>query len=84
MPTVAKFLESLDRDKKVRDRRLEEAQKQPQAGDAVPHKEIETKDKALRTVTDPTTETEVQIDDVNKEFMQHAKDPMVHNIKCTV
>ena len=81
---MAKFLESLDRDKKGRDQRLEEAQKQPQAGDAVPHREIKTKDKALRTVTDPTTKTEVQIDDVNKEFMQHAKDPMVPKINFIV
>ena len=76
MPTVAKFLESLDRDKKDRDLQYDQARK-PQSGDAVPHQEIKTKDKSLRTVTDPTTETDVQIDDVNKDFMQHAKDPQV-------
>ena len=79
VPTVAKFLESLDRDKAERDRRLDEAQhSKPSGGDAIPHKaEPAGKEGTRKTVRDPTTEKDVVIEDVNKDMMKAVEKPMV-------
>ena len=46
--------------------------------DATPHKETHAaKPGTLKTVTDPTTQRQVQIEDVNKEFMKAAEDPQI-------
>ncbi len=82
VPTIQKFVESLDRDKKDRDRRIEEErrnQAQQKAGvDATPHKSTHAaKSETRQTVHDPTTGKEVVIEDVNKDFMKASKDPKV-------
>ncbi|MCJ1418967.1 hypothetical protein MMC32_005318 [Xylographa parallela] len=78
IPTVDKFLKSLDRDKAERDRKIDEELRGRADGrsDAVPHTP-DKPDKAgsVKTVTDPTTGHQVQIADVNKEFMDAVKDP---------
>ena len=64
IPTVDKFLQSLDRDKAERDRKIDEEIKgRPAgAGDAVPHTpEKPDKSGTLKTVTDPTTGHLVQV-----------------------
>lgn len=84
IPTVQKFIENLDKDKKERDARLAEAQKQahangpPKAGaDVKEHKEGKPKGVpgTKKTVTDPTTGNEVEIEDVDAEFMKTVEHP---------
>ena len=79
VPTVAKFLQNLDRDKQERDRKLDEAQHgRPSGGDAVPHKaEPAGKEGTRKTVRDPTTEKDVVIEDVNKDMMKAVENPTV-------
>lgn len=82
IPTINQFIERLDRDKVTRDKQIEEQKKQQLAnknGDAVPHHEdsnLHAKENQQK-VTDPTTGKEVVIEDVNKEMVDAAKNPMV-------
>ncbi|KZF19948.1 hypothetical protein L228DRAFT_250366 [Xylona heveae TC161] len=85
IPNIQKFVESLDKDKKERDRLLDEQTKtQTQAnknkqGDAKPHVNDPhaSSPKTWKTVTDPTTGKDVQIEDVNKDFMSSVKSPQL-------
>jgi len=82
IPTVQKFVEMLDENKKERDRQIDEANKAEKQGrlqenaDAVPHRATPQRSKR-REVTDPTTGKDVEIDDVNKDFLKAVKDPQV-------
>lgn len=86
VPTIQKFMEGLDKDKKERDRQIEEAEKLKQqkkresrGGDAVPHRPSEENAKGSRgrTVRDPTTGRDVEIEDVDKGFTESVQDPKV-------
>ena len=73
-------MQNLDEDKKERDARLAEQQKQEALGgsEARPHHEYKAgKQGTLKTVTDPTTKKEVQIEDVDKDFMKAVEDPQL-------
>jgi len=74
IPSIHKFVESLDRDKKERDRQIDEKAK---PSGAVPHKNETPKATNRKTVTDPTTYKEVEIEDVGKDFMKVVEDPQV-------
>lgn len=76
IPTVGQFLERLDKDKKSRDADIDK--RQLGGSDAVPHQNEKIKaGKGQKTVTDPTTGKEVVIENVNKEYMKFAKDPVL-------
>lgn len=87
VPTIQKFLEGLDKDKKERDQQVEEENKQRQeqkrrertgSGDAVPHRvSQESTQRRGRVVRDPTTGKDIEIEDVDKEFTQSVLDPKV-------
>lgn len=83
IPTVQKFIEMLDQNKRERDRQIEEANKAGKQGqlgengEAVPHKAALFQRSRRRRVTDPTSGREVEIDDVNKDFLKAVKDPQV-------
>src|ERR1700761_5057702 len=82
VPTINKFLENLDRDKKERDREIDEQKKlasQPQedAGDAVPHKTAPKAKSGQKSVTDPVTGNVVVIEDAHKDMLKHVENPMV-------
>lgn len=83
VPTVKKFLENLDKDKRERDRKIDEgaaAQKMTAGGtsDAVPHKPVKAGvEGTQKTVTDPTTGNEVVIEDVNKDMIKQVENPQV-------
>ncbi|KAF2190610.1 hypothetical protein K469DRAFT_721518 [Zopfia rhizophila CBS 207.26] len=83
VPTVKKFLDNLDKDKKERDRKLDEelaAQKKKTAksGEAVPHKPQKLGIKGTqKKVTDPTTGKEVVIEDVSKAMMNQVENPQL-------
>lgn len=79
IPNIQKFVESLDKDKKERDRQIDEQNKLPEQqhqGEVKPHKNA-PKQTGGKTVTDPTTGKEVVIEDVGKDFMKAVEDPLV-------
>lgn len=85
IPTVNQFIEKLDRDKKGRDKELDEQKKAREyaaktgksGGDAVPHQELLHPKANQKTVTDPTTGKEIVIEDVNKDMINASKNPVV-------
>ena len=78
-------MQSLDKDKKERDARLEEQHRLEQQKatlgdptDAVPHQETKAgKPGTLNTVRDPVTQKDVQIENVDKSFMKAVENPML-------
>ncbi|KAF1991392.1 hypothetical protein K402DRAFT_400138 [Aulographum hederae CBS 113979] len=84
IPTVEKFIQSLDKDKKERDRQIDEQQrqgKQPQPNkksDAVEHEEQPTSIEGTeKEVTDPVTGKTVTISDVKKDLIKSSDNPML-------
>ncbi len=84
VPTVRKFLDNLDSDKRERDKQIEEELKQQRQqghqdhSDVRAHKEKPKGEAGTRkTVTDPTTGNKVVIEDVNKEMIKEVEDPHV-------
>jgi len=84
IPTVKQFIDNLDKDKKERDREIDEqakantatGQKATTAGGAQPHKmQKRSEDGTEKTVTDPTTGNQVTIADVNKDMMGEVENP---------
>jgi hypothetical protein len=83
IPTVKQFIENLDKDKKERDREIDEQNKTPKkgqkattAGGAQPHQmQKRSQDGTEKTVTDPTTGNQVTIADVNKDMMGEVENP---------
>lgn len=76
VPTVKKFLESLDKEKQERDRAIEQQGQQPQT--ATPHKQHPRGIKGTqKEVTDPTTGRQVVIEDVNRDVMKEVDNPKV-------
>lgn len=79
VPTIKKFVESLDRDKAERDRKLDEEAKSRKAsgGQPTPHKNAPAAKSGQKTVTDPVTGRDVVIEDVNKSMIERVKNPKV-------
>ena len=81
IPDIKTFVQSLDKDKRDRDAQLAEQQKQETLGggsEAHPHQATKAgKAGTLKTVTDPTTGKEVQIEDVDQNFMKAVEDPQL-------
>ncbi|WEW60798.1 hypothetical protein PRK78_006286 [Emydomyces testavorans] len=87
IPTIQQFMESLDTDKKDRDKQIDEAagaqaqeqkhQERYQDTDASPHRPVPSVKNRRRMVTDPTTGKDIEIDDVGKEFMKAVKEPKI-------
>ncbi|EME89400.1 uncharacterized protein MYCFIDRAFT_206340 [Pseudocercospora fijiensis CIRAD86] len=74
IPTVGQFIERLDKDKKDRDRQIDEQKQGTVGSDVQPHRN-EKKSTKGKTVTDPTTGKQVVIEDVNDAFIERAKNP---------
>ena len=75
IPNIQKFVESLDADKKERDRKINEGLTSGEIKDhVVPKAGVAG---TRKKVTDPTTGREVEIEDVNKEFMRAVESPQV-------
>lgn len=85
IPTIQKFVENLDKDKKERDKGIDEElrrRKEAKAAGGKPsdlsaHEQERIIQKHTREVTDPTTGNKTEIEDVGKEFMKEVKDPKV-------
>lgn len=96
IPTVQKFMEHLDRDKKERDQRIDEdnrAKKQHakqsgtggvqdggKNGEAVAHQAREISQANVRTVTDPTTGRDIGVEDQDEKSMDAIRDPKVREL----
>jgi hypothetical protein len=84
VPNIQRFIESLDSEKKQRDARIEAEMNANLSGGDI-HDHVEGEPKGVKDtrkfVTDPTTGNQVQIEDVNTEFMKAAKEPMVCEIR---
>lgn len=93
VPNIKKFVESLDKEKKQRDKKIEEEAEArrlrggPMAGsDVKDHIEDKPKGDAAsrKTVTDPVTGREVIIEDVNADFMKAVDDPQVSVVNLPI
>ena len=89
MPTIDKFLRSLDKDKAERDRRIDEELRPRQqvapkkgASEAVSHEQTAPRKGGgnEKTVTDPVTGNQVQIADVGEDFLENVKNPKVRTV----
>lgn len=89
VPNIKQFVESLDRDKKRRDAEIERQGlnggtngelKFPQNGDAVDHIPTQKSGKNRRTVRDPVTGKDVEIEDIDSKHLKTAEKPMVCSI----
>lgn len=89
IPTINKFLESLDRDKKHRDAEIDEQKsiaEQEKNGTAIPsnsgvtpHKNGLPQKKGQKTVKDPVTGKEVVIEDAHKDNLDLVDNPIVNS-----
>ncbi|KAL8952918.1 MAG: hypothetical protein Q9222_001208 [Ikaeria aurantiellina] len=79
IPDIKTFVQNLDKDKRERDQQLDESRKANQGkADAKPHVESKAgKEGTRKTVHDPTTQKEVQIEDVDADFMKAVEDPQL-------
>jgi hypothetical protein len=80
VPNIQRFIESLDADKKKRDAQLEAEMKANQSnGEVKDH--VKGRPKGVKGtrkwVTDPTTGNQVQIEDMNADFMKAVEQPVV-------
>lgn len=86
VPTIHKFIENLDQNKKERDQRIDEQVKQRKENDQAEAKpfdeevEAQHQEKGVRKVTDPVTRKEIEIQDVQKIYLHEANDPKVKNL----
>jgi len=79
VPNIKQFMDSLDRDKKKRDANIDH---HPQEfgganGEAKDHIPTQKPGKNRRTVRDPVTGKDVEIEDIDSKHMKAAKDPVV-------
>jgi len=81
IPNIQRFVESLDKDKRERDAKINEEinSKGNPTTDVQDHKISQPKGVTgtRKTVTDPTTGRKVQIEDVNTDFMKSVDNPTV-------
>ena len=82
IPTIHKFVETLDKDKRDRDQRIDEEIKRRQQeaqdrGESFDHEAARLEKKGTRRVTDPVTGKEIEIEDVQKHYLKEAQDPKV-------
>ncbi|KAF2090300.1 hypothetical protein K490DRAFT_63175 [Saccharata proteae CBS 121410] len=76
IPTVKKFMENLDKDKKERDKKIDA--QSDQQNEARPHKASPGGvDGTQKTVTDPVTGHQAVIEDVHKDTMQNVENPIL-------
>ncbi len=84
IPNIQRFIENMDKDKKHRDAQIDADAKvgRPVGGEVKPHTKGQPHGVkgTLKTVTDPTTGNQVQIEDVNADFMKSVDNPQVCSI----
>jgi hypothetical protein len=77
VPNIKQFMDSLDREKKERDAKIDQRRQQ---SEAVQHQATDRKvGKNRRTVHDPVTGKDVEIDDMDGDILKSVEDPKVGN-----
>lgn len=82
IPNIKQFMERLDKDKKGRDAKIDSeatgAKTSSSTGEATPHQEGQRRRGTnRRTVRDPVTGKDVEIDDNDGSLLKEAEDPHV-------
>lgn len=77
IPNIKEFAASLDKDKKARDAKIDEESKGKRQKGVTAHKDAPKKKGGGRMVTDPVTGNEVEIEDVDPNYMNAVDDPQV-------
>lgn len=82
IPTIHKFVENLDKDKRERDKQIDEELKRRQQnaqdqGQSFDQEAEDVQKKGTRQVTDPVTGKEIEIEDVQKQYLEESKNPKV-------
>jgi hypothetical protein len=79
IPNIQRFIANLDAHKKEQNEKINREMKEREGrGEAVPY--VERPDEAAgasKRVTDPTTGNQVQIEDVNEDFIKRVENPVV-------
>jgi len=86
IPNIKQFVEGLDRDKKERDAKIDAQPQQFGAnGEAIQHPAAARKvGKNRRTVRDPVTGKDVEIDDADDSIMKQGENPMVSSAPLSI
>src|ERR1019366_7089135 len=79
IPNIQRFVQSLDADKRERDRQIEEQVKANSTIEIQDHiaSRLAGISGTRKTATDPTTGRDVEIEDVNAEFLKAVENPQV-------
>lgn len=80
IPNIKQFMENLDRDKKQRDAHIDSqvTKNQQNNGEVKPHQNsTQRQGKNRRTVRDPVTGNDVEIDDLDGSMIKEVEDPHV-------
>lgn len=82
IPTIHKFVENLDKDKRERDKQIDEELKRRQQsaqdqGESFDQEAADVQKKGTRHVTDPVTGKQIEIEDVQKQYLEESKNPKV-------
>lgn len=80
IPNIQEFVASLDRDKKTRDAQIDASANPNASNNGVPDHKPEPIRKQGRIVTDPVTGNNVEIADVDADFMKAANENTVSSI----
>jgi hypothetical protein len=82
VPNIQEFIDRLDRQKKQRDAEIDEQLKANKAnGDAKDHTSEKRRQKKTRTVRDPVTGGDVEIEDASIDFKSVVDNPVVRMCK---
>lgn len=82
VPNIQDFIRSLDRDKRERDARIDAEHKKKASPGEVTTPVVEPKRPGshLRTVRDPVTGRDVEIDDISTQQLKDARNPKVGEV----
>lgn len=82
IPNIKQFMEGLDKDKRERDAKIDAEQKQHKTGEGEvkAHHTEKPKGRNRRTVRDPVTGKDVEIDDIGPEMVKAVDDPHVSHV----
>lgn len=82
IPNIKQFMEGLDKEKRERDAKIDAQLKQNKSagGEVKAHHDDQPKGNNRRTVRDPVTGKDVEIDDIGPEMMKAVEDPHVSPI----
>lgn len=82
IPNIKQFVENLDKEKKERDTKIDQEQQQRGPGnEATQHQPAARKvGKNRRTVRDPVTGRDVEIDDADESIMKLGEDPKASSL----